>query len=130
MMEMLKLYALAGIYIETNVSFITKSSFLPVSVPNYYYLHGVVQGVVMHYVVMPQTHKNITFKTKAIELAADIIDEAMRASAKVKFGNEITDHGVEGFIVSVDCFRSQHMLPQETPHRLPLLPLTRNTQSN
>ncbi|TNN81301.1 hypothetical protein EYF80_008361 [Liparis tanakae] len=45
-----------------------------------------------------KTHTNLTFKAKAIELAADVRDEALRASAKVKFGNEITDHAVEGFI--------------------------------
>lgn len=71
---------------------------------------------------------NLTLKAKAVELAGDVRDEALRASAKAKFGNQVTDHGVQGFIVGFDCFWPQHMLPQEAPHRLPLLPLTRNTE--
>lgn len=50
-------------------------------------------------------------------------------SAKAKFSNEVTDHAVQGFIVSLHRLRSQHMLPQETSHRLPLLTLTRNTHT-
>lgn len=75
----------------------------------------------------PQTTRNLTFKAEAIELAGDVGDEAFGVSAKAKFSNEVTDHAVQGFIVSFHSLRSQHVLPQETSDRLPLLPLTRNT---
>lgn len=77
----------------------------------------------------PKTTSNLTLQAEAIELAGDICDEALRMSAMAKFGNEVTDHAVQGSIVSFDRLRPQHVLPQETSHRLPLLPLTRYTHS-
>lgn len=75
-----------------------------------------------------QTARNLTLQAEAVELAGDVGDEALGMSAKAKLGNEVTDHAVQGFIVSFDRLRSQHVLPQEASHRLPLLPLTGNTQ--
>lgn len=71
---------------------------------------------------------SLTFEAEAIELAGDVGDKALGASAHVKFGNEVTDNAVEGLVISFHSLRSQHVLPQEAPHWLPLLALTGNTQ--
>lgn len=71
---------------------------------------------------------SLTFEAEAIELAGDVGDEALGASAHVKFGDEVTDDATEGLVVSFHGLRSQHVLPQEAPHRLPLLALSGNTQ--
>lgn len=62
-----------------------------------------------------------TFQAKAVELAGNVRDEASGASADAKLGNEVADDGVEGLVVSLHSLGSQHVLPQEAPHRLPLL---------
>lgn len=72
---------------------------------------------------------NLTLEAEAIELAGDVSDEALRASAEAKFGNEVTDHTVQGFIIGFHCLWPQHVLPQETSHCLPLLPLAKNTHT-
>lgn len=69
----------------------------------------------------------LTFEAKAIEFAGNISDEALRTSEKVKFGDEISDNAVEDFIISFDCFWTQHVFPKETSHCLPLFPLTTHT---
>lgn len=68
----------------------------------------------------------LTFQAEAIELAGDVGDEALRASAKAEFGDEVTDHTVEGLVIGFHGLRSQHVLPQEAPDGLPLLPLAGN----
>lgn len=84
----------------------------------------------VHPVKMLETAWNLTLEAEAIELAGDVGDKALRMSAEAKFGNEITDDTVQGFIISFHCLRPQHVFPQETPHCLPLLPLTRHTRAH
>lgn len=62
-----------------------------------------------------------TFEAEAVELAGDVSDEASGASADAELGDEVADDAVEGLVVSLHGLGSQHVLPQETPHRLPLL---------
>lgn len=71
---------------------------------------------------------SLTFEAEAIELAGDVGDEVLGASAHVKFGDEVTNNAVEGLVISFHSLRSQHVLPQEAPHWLPLLALPGNTQ--
>lgn len=74
-------------------------------------------------------HGHLTFKTKSIELAGDVSDEASGASTEAKLSNEVTDHAVQGFIVSFHSLRPQHVLPQEASHGLPFLSFTSNTNT-
>lgn len=97
---------------------------------NYHCLHGVVNLVVMHDIATKQKTCRLTLEAKAIELAGDVSDEALGKSAKAEFGNEVTDHAVEGFIISFNCLWPQHVFPQETPYCLPFLPLTSQTDKN
>lgn len=69
------------------------------------------------------TTSNLTLQAEVIELAGDVSDEALRTSAQTKFADEVSDHGVQGVVVSFHRLRPQHVLPQETPHLLPFLPL-------
>lgn len=72
--------------------------------------------------------KLLTFQAEAIELAGDVGDEALRASAKAEFGDEVGDHAVEGLVIGFHGLGSQHVLPQEPPDGLPLLPLAGTRQ--
>lgn len=69
-----------------------------------------------------------TFQAEAVELAGDVGDEASGASADAKFGDEVADDGVEGLVISLHSLGSQHVLPQEAPHRLPLLTFPVDTE--
>lgn len=71
-----------------------------------------------------------TFQAEAIELAGHVGDEASRASADAKLGDEVADHGVERLVVSLHSLGSQHVLPQEAPHRLPLLAFPEEQQDD
>lgn len=72
----------------------------------------------------------LTLKAEAIELAGDVGDEALGASAEAEFGDQVVDHAVEGLVVSFHGLRSQHVLPQEAPDGLPLLPFAGNKTGN
>lgn len=72
----------------------------------------------------------LTLEAEAIELAGDVSDEALGASAKAEFGDQVTDHVVEGLVVSFHCLRSQHVLPQEAPDGLPFLPFAGDKTGN
>lgn len=69
----------------------------------------------------------LTFKAETVELAGNVGDEASSIPAKAKFVDEVGHHAVQGFIVSLHRLRSQHVLRQQAPHRLPLLALAGNT---
>lgn len=81
----------------------------------------------MHDIATHQTMSQLTLQAEAVELAGDVGDEALGMSEEAKFGNEVTDHAVEGFIISFNRLWPQHVLPQETSHCLPFLPLTGQT---
>lgn len=68
----------------------------------------------------------LTLQAEAVELAGDVGDEALGASSKAELGDEVTDHAVEGLLVGFHGLRAQHVLPQEAPDGLPLLPLAGN----
>lgn len=70
----------------------------------------------------------LTLQAEAIELAGDVGDEALGAPAKAEFGDEVFHHAVEGLVVGFHRLGPQHVLPQEAPDRLPLLPLAGNRQ--
>lgn len=72
----------------------------------------------------------LTLQAEAIELAGDVGDEALRASAKAELGDEVIDHAVEGLVIGFHGLRSQHVLPQEAPDGLPLLPLAGSKTGN
>lgn len=71
----------------------------------------------------PQTTRCLTLEAEAVELAGDVSYEALGGPAKAKFGNQVTDDVVQGLVVNFHSLRSQHVLPQETSHFLPLLSL-------
>lgn len=62
-----------------------------------------------------------TFEAEAVELAGDVGDVASGAPADAELGDEVADDAVEGLVVSLHGLGPQHVLPQEAPHRLPLL---------
>lgn len=68
----------------------------------------------------------LTLQAEAVELAGDVGDEALGAPAKAELGDEVSDHAVEDRLVGFHGLRSQHVLPQEAPDGLPLLPLAGN----
>lgn len=72
----------------------------------------------------------LTLQAEAIELAGDVGDKALGASAKAELGDEVADHAVEGLVIGFHGLRAQHVLPQEAPDGLPLLPLAGNKTGN